>query len=165
MHCGVGGGYKETGLSDIPLLWMVDQARRYGVQFDTEVLSAAGPTVMQPEKSIDFRVRPDALGDLRDSRTGMYRLSKPWHRAIGEAANAEGVPDGNEFLAVPAKERYDREPGYRPPKLERYLSAQDRVRLEPVLLPDLATGLPPLPPASSGPGTTANTPGRLDRAP
>lgn len=43
VHCDVGGGYKETGLSDIPLLWMVDQARRQGLQFDTDVLSAAAP--------------------------------------------------------------------------------------------------------------------------
>ncbi|MFF5475890.1 DUF2235 domain-containing protein [Streptomyces sp. NPDC012935] len=165
VHCDVGGGYKETGLSDIPLLWMVDQARRYGLQFDTDALSAAGPTVMNPEQSIDFRVRPDALGDLHNSRTGMYRLARPLHRPIGEAVDSEGVPDGNEFLAVPAKERYDRDTGYRPPQLQRSLTAQDRIRLEPVLLPDLATGLPPLPPASSGPGMPTDAPGGLGRAP
>ncbi|MER7575060.1 DUF2235 domain-containing protein [Streptomyces sp. NPDC126514] len=145
VHSDAGGGYKETGLSDIALLWMVDQARRYGLEFDLDVLSAAGPPVMRPEKSTDFRVRPDSAGRLHDSRTGVYRLSKPLHRPIGQAVNDKGEPDGNEFLAVPAKERYDRDPGYRPPRLEAYLAAQERVRLEPVLLPDLAAGLPPMP--------------------
>jgi uncharacterized protein (DUF2235 family) len=147
VHCDVGGGYKETGLSDITLLWMADQARRYGLVLDDEALSAAGPKVMRPEQSIDFRVRPDGSGPLHISRTGLYRLAKPLHRALGQAVNDQGEPDGNEFLAVPAKERYDRDAGYRPPDLERYLAAQDRVRLEPVLLPDLAAGLPPMPPA------------------
>ena len=158
VHCDVGGGYKETGLSDITLLWMVDQARRYGLQFDIAALGEAGPRVMNPEESIDFRVRPDASGDLHSSRTKMYRLVTPLHRPLGEAAGAEGVPDGNEFLAVPAKERYDRDTGYRPPQLERYLTVQDRIRLEPVLLPGLVAGLPPLPTASSGAGATADAP-------
>ncbi|MCL7424934.1 DUF2235 domain-containing protein [Streptomyces sp. YS415] len=146
VHCDAGGGYKETGLSDIALLWMVDQARRYGLQFAPDALSAAGPKVMRPEESTDFRVRPDSAGRLHDSRTGLYRLSRPLHRPIGQAVNDKGEPDGNEFLAVPAKERYDRDPGYRPPQLEAYLAAQERVRLEPVLLPGLAAGLPPMPP-------------------
>ncbi|MFI9833209.1 DUF2235 domain-containing protein [Streptomyces sp. NPDC051913] len=151
VHCDVGGSYMETGLSDIPLLWMVDQARRHELEFDDDALSEAGPKKMEPEKSIDFRVRPDALGTLHDSRTKMFKLAKPLHRSIAAALNDQGEPDGNEFLAVPAKERYDQEPGYRPPELERYLADADRIRLEPVLLPGLAAGLPPLPSAPPAP--------------
>ncbi|MFC9292106.1 DUF2235 domain-containing protein, partial [Streptomyces sp. NPDC057052] len=144
VHCDAGGGYREAGLSDITLLWMVDQARRHGLAFDPEVLGATGPKVMAPERSVDFRVRPDGSGAVHDSWTGAYRLSKPLHRPIGKAAGDDGVPDGNEFLAVPAKERHDRDARYRPPELERYLSGQESVRLEPVLLPDIAAGLPPM---------------------
>jgi hypothetical protein len=72
------------------------------------------------------------------------------HRPLGQAVNDDGEPDGNEFLAVPAKERYDRDTGYRPPELERYLSRQDRVRLEPVLVPGAFPGLPPLHPSQGG---------------
>ncbi|SNX55708.1 putative alpha/beta hydrolase family protein DUF2235 [Streptomyces sp. TLI_55] len=163
VHCDVGGGYKETGLSDIPLLWMVDQARRHGLEFDPDALSEAGPKVMKPEESIDFRVRPDALGSLHSSRTGMYKLAKPLHRPIAGAANDKGEPDGNEFLAVPAKERYDQNSDYRPPELERYLARPDRIRLEPVLLPGLASGLPPLPSAPSAPKGPAATNDDLHR--
>jgi uncharacterized protein (DUF2235 family) len=164
VHCDVGGGYKETGLSDITLLWMADQARRHGLEFDADVLSTAGPPVMQPRESVDFRVRPDASGALHDSRTGMYRLAEPLHRPLGEAVNDAGEPDGNEFLSVPAKERYDRNPDYRPPELVRCLSRQERIRLEPVLLPGLSAGLPPMPPAPTGPGAAVDTHDGLDRS-
>ncbi|MEU6355391.1 DUF2235 domain-containing protein [Streptomyces sp. NPDC047072] len=145
VHCDVGGGYKDAGLSDVTLLWMVDQARRYGLSFDADALGGTGPKVMKPQESIDFRVRPDGSGLLHSSRTGLYRLSKPLHRPLGAATDDKGEPDGNEFLAVPTKARYDQDPAYRPPELQRYLADQDRVRLEPVLLPDLAAGLPPMP--------------------
>ncbi|MFF8638169.1 DUF2235 domain-containing protein [Streptomyces pilosus] len=160
VHCDVGGGYQETGLSDIALLWMVDQARRHGLEFDDEVLGTEGPEVMRPQESGAFRVRPDAAGVLHTSRAGMYRLAEPLHRPLGEAVDGNGDPDGNEFLAVPAKERYDRDAEYRPAQLERYLARQDRVRLEPVLLPGLSAGLPPLPAAPSGEGAPADARGR-----
>ncbi|WP_346766299.1 DUF2235 domain-containing protein [Streptomyces sp. Tu 4128] len=164
VHCDVGGGYSETGLSDVALLWMVYQARRHGLEFDSDALSTDGPRVMQPGESIDFRVRPDGSGVLHASRTGMYRMSTPLNRPLGEAVNDDGEADGNEFLAVPAKERYDRNTGYRPPQLERYLGRQERVRLEPVLLPGLSAGLPPMPPAASGHSAAADTHDGADRA-
>lgn len=164
VHCDAGGGYAETGLSDVTLLWMVDQARRHGLKFGADVLGPEGPRVMTPHHRVDFRVRPDGSGPLHASRTGLYRLSPPLHRSLGEAVNDRGEPDGNEYLAVPAKERHDRDPGYRPPGLARYLDRQDRIRLEPVLLPGLSATLPPLPPAASGPGTTAEGHEGLHRA-
>ncbi|MEV8034942.1 DUF2235 domain-containing protein [Streptomyces sp. NPDC086182] len=149
VHCDVGGGYKEAGLSDIPLLWMVDQARRFGLRFDSAVLTEAGPSATTPPDGIDFRVQPDSSGDLHASRTALFRMARPLYRPIGRAANDEGVLDGNEFLAVPAKERYDTDTHYRPPELERCLARRDRIRLEPVLLPGLAAGLQPMSAAGS----------------
>lgn len=137
VHCDVGGGYQETGLSDIPLLWMAAQAHRHGLRFDPGVLGECGPRTTGAEASTEFRVRPDGFARLHASRTGAYRLSRPLHRPIGRAENRDGVPDGNEFLVVPAKERRDRESVYRPPELERYVSDQQLCRLEPFLLPDL----------------------------
>ncbi|MGW5974734.1 DUF2235 domain-containing protein [Streptomyces sp. NPDC055186] len=132
-HSDVGGGYKETALSDITLLWMVAQARRYGLEFDTEALSKAGPRDMNPDRGIDFGVRPDPMGTVHNSRRGPYRLARPWHRPIGQAAEDQGRLDGCEYLSETAKDRHDRDASYRPPKLTRYLT-QGRVRLEPVSL-------------------------------
>jgi uncharacterized protein (DUF2235 family) len=122
VHGDVGGGYEETGLSDITLLWMVHQARRYGLEFDTEALSETGPREMTPESSVDFRVRPDSMGTAHDSRTGLYRLAPPWHRPVGQAADGRGRLDGCEYLAESARERYDGDPSYRPPELVRCLA-------------------------------------------
>src|SRR6185436_11611855 len=38
VHADVGGGYRDTALSDISLLWMVDRARRHGLEFDPDRL-------------------------------------------------------------------------------------------------------------------------------
>lgn len=131
VHSDVGGGYEETPLSDITLLWMVHQARRHGLEFDPEVLSETGPPVMTPNTGIDFRTRPDSMGRMHDSRTGLYLLSRPWHRPIGQSADISGNPNGCEYLSESAHTRRDRDASYRPPKLDRYL-AQGPVRLEPV---------------------------------
>jgi uncharacterized protein (DUF2235 family) len=37
VHCDVGGGYPETGLSDITLGWMMSKAQALGVDFDPGV--------------------------------------------------------------------------------------------------------------------------------
>ncbi|MGA5900337.1 DUF2235 domain-containing protein [Streptomyces venetus] len=130
-HCDVGGGYKETGLSDIALLWLVEQARGRGLEFDVEALSAPGPGEVEPGEVIDFRVQPDPMGDLHPSRTALYRLAKPLYRPIGRAKDDKGRLDGNEFLSVQAKERYDKDPEYRPPELELCLNDPVPDRLEP----------------------------------
>ena len=45
VHCDVGGGYPETGLSDITLSWMMGKAKALGVDFD--------PAVYQQYANID----------------------------------------------------------------------------------------------------------------
>ncbi|HWE02491.1 MAG TPA: DUF2235 domain-containing protein [Tepidisphaeraceae bacterium] len=37
VHCDVGGGYPETGLSDITLYWMMEKAQKLGMKFDDAV--------------------------------------------------------------------------------------------------------------------------------
>jgi hypothetical protein len=39
VHCDVGGGYPETGLSDITLSWMVIKAQSLGLEFDGTFLA------------------------------------------------------------------------------------------------------------------------------
>ncbi|MFI8190054.1 DUF2235 domain-containing protein [Streptomyces sp. NPDC085946] len=161
VHRDVGGGYPDTALADITLLWMVAQARRYGLEFDADVLGAEGPPVMTPERSTEFRVRPDSRGELHDSRTGLYRLSRPWHRPIGHGTGGgerDGrEPDGGEpfdtreLLARTAWEHYDGDASYRPPELERRL-ARGHVDVEPVPLarPDTPPAGPSVPRVGTG---------------
>lgn len=70
VHCDVGGGYRETGLSDIALMWLVEQAERAGLVFDRDYL--------------DKISHPDALGKLHRSYRGIYWAKKPYLRPIGK---------------------------------------------------------------------------------
>ncbi|ROO86056.1 putative alpha/beta hydrolase family protein DUF2235 [Actinocorallia herbida] len=133
VHCDIGGGYRESGLSDLSLLWMADRAREYGLHFLPDAFSPDGPAAVAPGKSIRFATAPDAMGPLHPSRNGLYRLVDAVDRAIGAAVDDRGRPDGNEYLAMPAEQRYGADPRYRPGGLVTYLKDPSRVRLEPVL--------------------------------
>jgi len=62
-HSNVGGGYADSGLSDVALKWMVDRAAKNGLQLDQEALSA---------------IRPGPLAKRRDSLGEFIDLGKNW---------------------------------------------------------------------------------------
>lgn len=130
VHSDIGGGYADTSLSDITLLWMADRAREYGLEFVPGAFSADGPATMTPADSIEFTVAPDAMGAPHNSRTGLYRLSRPVDRPIGTACDSNGRLDGHEYLSTSAKEHYDAQPSYRSPQLVKYLATPADVHLE-----------------------------------
>ena len=68
VHCNVGGGYADAGLSDLALEWMIGRAAECGLAFDTD--------------HVRDNVSPSALGMLRNSRKGLYRLSRRFVRPI-----------------------------------------------------------------------------------
>jgi uncharacterized protein (DUF2235 family) len=55
MHTDVGGGYKEEDLSDIPLIWMTEEAKQFGLK-------------LYPKHKV--KTHPDADGFMHDSRKG-----------------------------------------------------------------------------------------------
>lgn len=55
MHTDVGGGYKEQGLSDIALLWMIEEAKKASLR-------------IFPEHKVN--INPDPNGFMHDSRKG-----------------------------------------------------------------------------------------------
>lgn len=65
-HSNVGGGYADTGLSDIALAWMFDRATRNGLQFEPAALA---------------RIRPAPLAKRRDSLDEFVDLGKNWFSA------------------------------------------------------------------------------------
>lgn len=90
VHSDVGGSYRERGLSDITLSWIVEEAR----QIET-------PLLVEP-----LKLAPDPLGLQHDElryglwRKGLRRLSG--HDVIAEPAvkqrfEAQGVPVMDEF--------------------------------------------------------------------
>lgn len=125
VHCGVGGGYKDTSLSDIALLWMVQRAKECGLSFKPD----AFPSLPSGELPGDNRPRPAPRfdGELRESRTRWYRLFPKHHRSMGTSH------ERTESVASTAVLRHGRDPSYRPPGLGEHL---DRQRPQADLEPD-----------------------------
>ena len=99
VHCDAGGGYPERELADITLNWMTNRARACGLEFRN------GAAPLDPNL---------ALGRLHDSRTGLYILLGPDHRALGAKDSA------HEYAASSAVERHKKST-YAPQNLTAYL--------------------------------------------
>lgn len=67
VHSNVGGGYADSGLSDIALKWMMDKARAVGLEFDEEYVK---------------NLRCNSQGEIRDSWTGIFKITGQLVRAI-----------------------------------------------------------------------------------
>ena len=109
VHSNVGGGYQDAGLSDITFLWMKGKAEALGLAFDREY--------------IERNVAPDALGELRDSKTGFYELFPDSVRQIGLGRSA------NEAVHRSAVDRMEQahSPAYQPPNVKAYLRRGGKV--------------------------------------
>jgi uncharacterized protein (DUF2235 family) len=99
VHTNVGGGYADSGLSDIAFLWMKERAASCGLAFDEDYVRQA--------------IHPNVLGVLRDSRTVLYRLIPPYVRPVGSS----GTPPTSEVVDPSPYERLRLDPTYRPENL------------------------------------------------
>lgn len=71
VHANIGGGYAQSGLSDIALVWMIEKAGRIGLHVDTSLLV---------DDSADLKpvhICPTVKGYMRDSVADfwLYRLA------------------------------------------------------------------------------------------
>lgn len=69
VHCNVGGGYVDCGLSNITLKWMVEKAKNTGLQFDEDYLQ---------------KLECNSKGEIRNSMTGVFRLTPKIFRTIND---------------------------------------------------------------------------------
>ena len=109
-HSDVGGGYPDTGLSDITLDWMMGKARGAGLVFDGTAIRA-------------HALHPDPVGRLHTSKTGLYLLTPGIDRVIGQSREPEGSPlrnDPTQALHETVRDRWDKVAGYRPSSLVEY---------------------------------------------
>jgi len=83
VHCNVGGGYDDSGLSDIALIWMIARTQALaGLSFDNDAIKRA--------------LKPDIDGDIPDSAE-KYPIDRnfPRHREMFPA----GAP-ANSFVSA-----------------------------------------------------------------
>jgi uncharacterized protein (DUF2235 family) len=101
IHSDIGGGFVETGLSDIALKWMLEKAESCNLNFE----------------SIGMNPSPDA--EKHESYTGFYKLQSKLLRPIDALIPGKGKT--NESLHLSVIERYKNDKSYRPGNLEKYL--------------------------------------------
>lgn len=109
VHSDIGGGYPESGLSDIALDWMIAKATVTGLVFDEAAMQT-------------HPLHPDARAALHDSKTGLYRLTKGIDRPIGLASKNPDAPpaerdDPTQSVHESVIARWDSDATYRPPAL------------------------------------------------
>ncbi|RKR03384.1 putative alpha/beta hydrolase family protein DUF2235 [Kushneria sinocarnis] len=86
VHGDIGGSYRERGLADIALHWMLEKARERGLELTDNALE---------------QLTPDPLGTLHHGRTGWWRLLGRHVRELPEGARLH--PSVHERLsAMPA---------------------------------------------------------------
>ena len=100
-HSDVGGGYSETALSDIALDWMIRSARSGGLAFDDATLVA-------------YPLKSNPLGQLHDSKTGLYNFTAGIDRTIGA--------DPTQSLHDSVRKRWEGDANYRPASLKDYFA-------------------------------------------
>jgi uncharacterized protein (DUF2235 family) len=71
VHSDVGGGYKETGLSDIALHWMIDHAYGHGISFKASAVK---------------KLKKNPRGKLHDSYDGIWKAFGTKKRSIAKSA-------------------------------------------------------------------------------
>jgi uncharacterized protein (DUF2235 family) len=74
VHADIGGGYpeKESGLSKFPLLWMIDEAVKYGLAVDRRTVNQLAWGVQRKGSPFSY-VRPDIMRDPHESMTTVWR--------------------------------------------------------------------------------------------
>ncbi len=96
VHSDVGGGFKESGLSDIALKWMIQEAKALGLTVEN---------YLKPNPEFD--------GKLHKSYKGAYRLLGKFQRPMKEYGKLD--------LHPAVKQRYTNDSSYRPKNLVEYL--------------------------------------------
>lgn len=96
-HRNVGGGFRNTDLSDGAFAWMVERARAAGLAMDPDWVRA--------------NVRPRATGEIHQSHEGFWRLLGTARRSVGDPAFGSQAVDPQVWA------RWNTVPWYRPANL------------------------------------------------
>ncbi|OLP00116.1 hypothetical protein BVU76_22340 [Mycolicibacterium porcinum] len=92
VHCDVGGGYPDHGLSDIALCWMLEKARGAGLVFVDNAFKREPSRSIEPVSSEEIveeytRIDPNPAGKPKNSLKGIYRFLRPYARIGGKGTD------------------------------------------------------------------------------
>jgi type VI secretion system (T6SS) phospholipase Tle1-like effector len=129
-HSDVGGGYPDTGLSDTALLWMVTEANRRGLVFDTRLLAVyvggGSSAVRHDSLTVLYRV----LNLLSRTRAAITRSGRRFHGSWRRldpppAANARQQWAVGVRIASSTSQHFHQDPAYRGPNVVEYAEQTD----------------------------------------
>ena len=74
VHADIGGGYpeKESGLSKFPLLWMLEEAIKYGLSINRQTVNQLAWGIQRKGSPFSY-VAPDIMRDPHQSMTKIWR--------------------------------------------------------------------------------------------
>jgi uncharacterized protein (DUF2235 family) len=74
VHADIGGGYpeQESGLSKFPLLWMIEEAVKYGLAVNRQKVNQLAWGIQRKGSPFSY-VQPDILRDPHPSMTKVWR--------------------------------------------------------------------------------------------
>lgn len=98
VHSDVGGGYKETGLSDVTLAWMLEKLQPHGLLFSDRAFAPDGTPAIKGDP---------LMMPMHDSYKPPFLTPHPSIRAIPPSA----------AFHISVQERLKKLPEYRPPNL------------------------------------------------
>lgn len=108
VHGNVGGGYSDSGLSDIALQWMISKAREVGLGFSRDVNS----------------LKPNMVGEIRNTYTPLFWFWLPKWRRVNLNTNTCETIDSSVF------ERAKEMPSYKPINLLEYVSKTEPIPVD-----------------------------------
>jgi uncharacterized protein (DUF2235 family) len=134
VHADIGGGYpeKQSGLSKYPLLWMIDEATKCGLQVNQATVNQLAWGIQRKGSPYSYVV-PDVRGDLHTSLRGAWWILeyipksakyKEWPARKSHFgyyipdAEPRFIPDGA-IIHESALMRMDAMPSYRPVNLPK----------------------------------------------
>jgi len=104
-HSNIGGSYKPdkdgTLLSDIPLTWMLKEAKKAGLALESHLIE---------------KLNPNPLATLHNSRRSFYRVKKKFNHPLDHMS-------GEILIHQSVRERWENNANYRPKYLQEYLKA------------------------------------------
>jgi uncharacterized protein (DUF2235 family) len=119
-HGDVGGGYRNPSLSEIALMWMVDQATTHaGLGIRPGYFDVVPSAPLDRAREQGLAICPSHEGPITDTRKGMFGLLPAYLRPM---LDPSGV--AHYRASSTARDRLDQDnPTYDAPNLERYLHA------------------------------------------
>ncbi|MCW3093370.1 MAG: hypothetical protein JWP81_4439 [Ferruginibacter sp.] len=126
VHSNVGGGYADSGLSDITLLWMINKAANTGLEFYKDKVAT---------------IKSDSCAELRESAGGIYSITPKRRREINSGIAVRTDPETgkqttvkvlrNESIHYSCLERQHKQGKYKPENLSKALSG--KTTFEPLM--------------------------------